>query len=97
MIKAGLGVLTLLSSWRYVCFLLPPNVSCVPGRLAVVCSAAPGTVGHLESSAGGLTVFQPFLKCGARSYQGIQTVFSPLLVLLNRFTMASVEGWMAEK
>lgn len=53
-IPAGLGIMTLLSSRRYICSLLSPNVSCVPGRLAAVCSDAPGTVGHLVSSTGGL-------------------------------------------
>lgn len=41
-IPAGLGILTLLSPWRYICSLLSPNISCVPGMLAAVCSDAPG-------------------------------------------------------
>lgn len=53
-IPAGLGILTFLSPWRYICSLLSPNISCVPGRLVAVCSDALGTVGHLVSSTGGL-------------------------------------------
>lgn len=53
-ILAGLGILTLQSPWRYICSLLSPNISCVPGRLVAVCSDTPGTVGHLVSSTGGL-------------------------------------------
>lgn len=88
-IPAGLGILTLLSPWRYVCFLLSPNIACVPGRLAAVCSDALGTVGHPVSLTGGL--------CSNPSSNVVldPNCLSPPVLLLNCFAVSELEkGWL---